>query len=217
MIQDRLTVDDLRYSILPEITNQIRVRGLLVLLIHTRQALNLAVPRALVQPAPVDLLTPLERRRHVHQEEVASLARNLLAHGLARAGVRRGRGGNDGSAGLGEFRSDKPDPEEIDVLLFGSGVDLDLGREVVPELFAEEEGDGPLALLLQSDLESAGDGVFTRVVEAGKEDGEALLGTRRVGFAQDLDDASVGEPVGDGLVVSTAIRFSTSTDSQHQS
>lgn len=47
-------------------------------------------------------------------------------------------------------------------------------------------------------MKSSGNGVFTRVVKTGQEDGETLLGSRGIRFSENLDDTCVREPIGDG-------------------
>ena len=47
---------------------------------------------------------------------------------------------------------------------------------------AEEDRDATTTLLVESDLESFGDGVFARVVKTSKEEDETLLETRGVAF-----------------------------------
>lgn len=47
-------------------------------------------------------------------------------------------------------------------------------------------------------MKSSGNGVLTRVVKTGQEDGETLLGSRGVRFSENLDDTGVREPVRNG-------------------
>lgn len=54
-------------------------------------------------------------------------------------------------------------------------------------------------MLIEGDVEGAGDGVFARVLVARQEDGEALFAARRMGFAEDFNDFGVGEPFGNFL------------------
>jgi hypothetical protein len=62
---------------------------------------------------------------------------------------------------------------------------------------AEEKGDGAAALLVESHVQRARNGVLAAVLVAGEEDGEALGGAGWVGFAQDADDFGVAEPFWD--------------------
>lgn len=63
--------------------------------------------------------------------------------------------------------------------------------EVGADAVAEEEGDAAAALLVQGHLESLGDSVLARVVQAGKAEDEALLRAWRVALAKGLDDSTV--------------------------
>jgi hypothetical protein len=115
-------VNNLGHSIGSQVTNEIGVGRLLVLVIHTGQALDLSRPGLGVQSLPVCLLTLLQRCSDVDEEKVSStLADDGTADSLSRASIRGGRSGNDSGAGFGEFRSDESDAEEVEVLvLWGS-------------------------------------------------------------------------------------------------
>ena len=151
-----------------EVDREVGVRRLLVDVINAGEALDLAVPGSLVQASSVDLLTPLERSRDVDEEVVSTSTGNLVLDGLSGGGVRGSRGGDDGGTGLGELGGDKADSEEVEVLVLVRRAQL--GGKLVSNVLAQEERDGSGTVLLQRDLQGAGDRVLARVVQARQQD-----------------------------------------------
>ena len=188
-------MDDLRNSVGSKVDGQVRIGRLLVDIVNTGETLDLSVSRSLVKSSSVDLLAPLERGSNVDEEVVTALAGDLLLDGLSGSLVRSGGGSDDGGTGLGELGSNETNSKEVLVLVLLRGAEI--GRELVPDVLAKEQGDRSSAVLLKGDLEGTGNGVLARVVETGKEDSESLLRSGRVGLSQNLDDAGVREPVGD--------------------
>lgn len=115
------------------------------------------------------------------------------------SGVFEGSDGssNDGGAGLGELGSDEGNA--LDVLVSVLAREAEFGRKLRANSLTEKEGDRAAAVLVEGDLEGAGDGVLARVVETSNEDGEALLVSGRILLSEDLDNGFVREPVRDGL------------------
>lgn len=108
---------------------------------------------------------------------------------------RRNGRGNHSRTGLCEFGRDERNARNVLVTVLAA--EAEFGGELVADGVAEEERDAAAALLVEGDVEGAGDGVFAAVLVACEEDGEALFVARWVGFAQDSDDFGVGEPFRD--------------------
>jgi hypothetical protein len=181
---------------LGDIHHEVRLGGLLVRVVDASEALDLAVSRLGVDAAAISLLRVLERRRNVHEVEATVLLDQLAGRFSAVLKRRDGRG-NDYCAGLGELGCDEGDAADVAVAVFAC--ETEFGGELGADRLAEEERDGASALLVEGDVEGAGDGVLARVLVAGQEDGETLLAAGRVRFAEDADDFWVGEPFGDLL------------------
>lgn len=104
-------MNDLGHALSLHVDRELRVRRRLVLPVDTSidagETLDLPTTRLRVGAPPVGLLAVLERRRDVNEEEGSaggsSGALDDVARGLARAGVRSGRGGDDGGTGAGEL------------------------------------------------------------------------------------------------------------------
>jgi hypothetical protein len=189
-------VDSSPDSLLAKIDNKLGLLALrsLVRVVNTGEALDFALAGGGVDAALVGLLAVLEGSGDVDEEEVAELLDDL-ARGVA-AGLERCDGSGDhGGAGLGQLGGDEADA--VDVLLAVFAGEAQLGGELGADGVAEEERDAAASLLVEGDVEGAGDGVLAGVGVAGQEDGETLLVAGRVGFAEDLDNLGVGEPFGD--------------------
>lgn len=142
------------------VDDQVRLGRGLVRVIHPGEALNLAVARTLVQTTLVRLFAVLEGSGDVDQVEIT-----VLLNELARVFARLLKGGDwrgdDGGTGAGEFRSDKSDAANVLVaVLFG---EAQLGGELRTDRLAEEHRDGAPTLLVEGDLQGAGDLVLARV------------------------------------------------------
>jgi len=179
-----------------DIHDKVGLSRRLVGVVNTREALDLAISCLGVNAAPVSLLRVLKRRRNVHEVK-ATVLLDQLAGRFPAFLERRDRGGNNHRAGLGKFGSDESDAANVAVPVIAG--EAELRGELGADGLAEEEGDGAAALLVEGHVEGAGDGVFARVLVAGKEDGETLLAAGRVGFAENADDFGVREPFGDLL------------------
>jgi hypothetical protein len=81
----------------------------------------------------------------------------------------------------------------------------ELGGELLTDLLTEKKGYGTTTVLLESNLESAGNGVLARVVKTGQENGEALLRTGRIRVTENLYDTLVREPVWDSSTGTQAL------------
>lgn len=191
--QDDL-MHDVPHTLRLRIDDEIGLGRLLIRVVDAREALDLTSPRARIHAALIRLLRVLEGRGDVDEEEVAVL-RDGVAGLLAGILERRDRGGDDGGAGLGEFGGDEGDALDVCVAVFAR--EAEFGGELGADGVAEEQGDGAAALLVEGDLEGAGDRVFAAVLVAGQEDGEALGEARRVRLSEHFDHFRVGEPFGD--------------------
>ena len=177
-----------------QVDSQVHFLWHLVRIVDARKPFDLAPPRLCVDAPPIRPFAVLQRRRHVHEEETAMLVDHRPRQ--PPAGLEWGNGrGDDGRAGLGELRCDEADALDVDAAVLAG--EAELRGELAADGFAEEEGDGAAALLVEGHVEGAGDGVFAAVLVAGEHDGEALFVAGRVGLAQDADDFGVGEPFGD--------------------
>jgi hypothetical protein len=177
-------------SLLAKVNNKLSLLALrsLVGVVNTGEALDLALAGGGVDAALVGLLAVLEGSGDVDEEEVAELLDDL-ARGVA-AGLERCDGSGDhGGAGLGQLGGDEADA--VDVLLAVFAGEAQLGGELGADGVAEEERDAAASLLVEGDVEGAGDGVLAGVGVAGQEDGETLLVAGRVGLAEDLDNLGV--------------------------
>jgi hypothetical protein len=179
---------------LGDIDGQVGVLGGLVRVVDAGEALNLARARLGVDAALVCLLAVLEGRGDVDEVEGAVLLDEVLG-GLAAALEGGDGGGDDGGARLGQLRGDEGDAPDVGVAV--GAAEAQLGGELGADCVAEEQRDGAAALLVECHVEGARDGVLARVLVARQEDGEALLGARRVRLAQHADDLGVGEPLRD--------------------
>lgn len=187
-------VDNAAHGLLLGVDNQVGLGGVLVRVVHTGEALDLTIAGTRVDAALVRLLAVLERRGDVHQVEVTVLL-HRLAGVLAGALEGGDRGGDDGGAGAGQLAGDEGDAADVPVaVLLG---EAQLGRELGADGLAEQHGHGTATLLVERHLEGTGDLVLARVGVAGKEDGETLLVSGRVGLPEDLDNLGVREPLGD--------------------
>ena len=178
------------------IHNQIRLLLIrrLIRVIDTSETLDLTSTSSLVNPALVRLLAVLERRSDVHEVEGSVLLDHLAGR---LAGSLEGSNGacDDSGAGTGKLGGNEADTLDILVAVFVG--EAEFGGELAADRLSEEERDGAAALLVEGDVERAGDGVFAGVGVASQEDGKALLVARRVGFAEHADDFGVGEPFRD--------------------
>jgi hypothetical protein len=194
-------------SLLAKINNKVSLLALgsLVRVINTSEALDLALASGGVDAALVGLLAVLERGGDVDEEEVAELLDDL-AGGVTAGLEGRDGSGDDGGAGLGELGGDEADA--VDVLLAVLAGEAQLGGELGADGLAEEERDAAATLLVEGNVQGAGDGVLAGVGVAGEEDGETLLVAGRVRLAEDLDDLRVGEPFGMSAPVRRRLRSS---------
>jgi len=170
---DKLTVDNLGDSVSSEISGDVRVGRLLVDIVNTGEALDLAVSGSLVQSSSVDLLTVLQWCRDVDEVVVSARSSDRLLDGLSGLFVWRSRGGDDGRTGLGELGGDEGDSEEVLVLVFVGHAEV--RGELVADVLAQEERDRSGTVLLEGDLEGSGDGVFSRVVQTRQHDYALVL------------------------------------------
>lgn len=183
------------HALLGHIDGKVGILRGLIRVIDTGEALDLATTSLGVDPALVSVLTVLERRVDVDEEEGATEVGDGLAGSLTRVLVGGDRGRDDGGTGAGEFACDEGDALDVGVAVFAA--EAEFGGELVADGVTQQQGDGAAALLVEGDLESTRDGVLAGVHVTREEDGEALQGARGAGLAQDLDDFRVGEPFRD--------------------
>ena len=185
-----------------DIDGQIGIGGRLVRIVDAGEAPDFAPARAGVHAALVRLLRVLEAGSHVDEVEGA-----VQGDGVAGAGAGLLEGGDgrgdDGGAGFGQLRGHEGDPLHVRVPVRAREAQLG-AQEAAADVLAQEQGDGPAALLVEGHVEGAGDGVFAAVLVARQEDGEALFEACGVRFAQHAHDFGVGEPFGDVFAAAEA-------------
>ena len=179
-----------------QIDPEIGPLGLLVRIVHAREALDLPPPRFGIDAALIRLLAVLKTGRDVDEVEAP-----IGGDGLARALPTRFKGrngrGDDGRPGFRQLARYKG--YALDVLVAVFLGETEFGRELAAHRVPEQEADGPPALLMQRHVEGARHRVLAAVLVAGQEDGEALFEARGMALAQHFDDFRVGEPLGDVL------------------
>lgn len=102
---------------LGDVNGEVSLRRLLIRVIHSRKALDLAVARFSVDTTPVGLFRVFERGGNVDQVE-ATVFLDELASVLAGLFERRDRGSNDGGASLGELGGNKGNTANVTVAVF---------------------------------------------------------------------------------------------------
>lgn len=180
------------HSRLLNVNREVGLLGCLIWVVDAREALDLATSGLGVNAPLVGLLRVLEARGHVHEVEVAELL-DELASLLARVLERSDWSSNDGSAGAGQLRGNKGDAADVGLTVLAG--EAELGRKLVADGLSEKKRDGATSLLVESNLQGAGDGVLSAVLVTGQEDSETLRGTWWVGLAEHADDLWVGEPL----------------------
>lgn len=200
-------MDDLLHCLLRGVDNEVCLRGSLVRVIDTGEALDLASASLGIDALSVHFLAVLEGSRAVNEVEVASAASSILHNvilcSLSAGLVGRNRGGDDSSASSGELSRNVGDAQNVLVpVLVG---ETKLGRQFASDCFAEKERDRSATLLVENGLKRATDRILARVVKTGQQQGEALLVARRVALPKNLDDGLVGEPIRDGLEMQVSI------------
>lgn len=181
-------------TLLGSINNEVGLLRSLVGVIDTGEALDLTAASLLVDTALVGLLAVLEGSVDVDKEEGTGLG-NSVTGVLPGVLVRSDGGSNDGGTGAGQLRGDEGNA--LDVLVAVLTGEAQLGGELVADSVTQQQGDGTATLLVQSNLQSTGNGVLAGVHVTSQEDGETLAVTGRVGLAENLDNLGVGEPLGD--------------------
>lgn len=178
---------------LADVNGELGIARGLVRGVDTSEVLNLTGASLLVDTALVSLLAVLERSGDVNEVEGTVLL-DSLAGGLSALGVGSDGGGDNGGTSTGEFRGDETDTGDVAVAVFLA--EAELLAQLVADVLTEKKRDRATTLLVESDVQSAGNGVLARVGVTGKEDGETLLVAGRVGLAKDTDDLGVREPLG---------------------
>lgn len=185
-------VDNGAHGLLLAVDGKVGLGGNLIGVVNTGEVLDLASAGLGVDAALVRLLAVLERGGDVHEVEVAVLLDQLAG---ALAGLLEGGNGSGDNGGTGPGQLGGNEGNASNVLVAVLAVVAKLGRELVADVLAEEQGDGTATLLVKRHLQSTGDLVLAGVRVAGEENGKALLGAGRVRLAQHLDDLGVREPL----------------------
>ena len=187
-------MDDIPDTLRLRVDHEIGLFRTLVRIVDAGEAFDLAPPRFRVHAPLIRLLRILQGRRDVDEEETPVLT-DRVPRLLTTVFERRDGRGDDGGAGFGEFGGDESDALDVFVAVFAGKAEF--GGEFGADGVAQEEGDGAAALLVEGDLEGAGDGVLAGVLVAGEKDGEALGEAGRVRLPEHFDDFGVGEPFRD--------------------
>lgn len=199
------TVRSLGDGHLGQVELGIGIHRLLVLVADAREVGDLSRSSLCVDSLSVRLLADVQWGGDVDQEEVTRATGRLheLLGGGSRVGVRSNGGSDCRSASPCQLSSNKGDA--LDVLVSVVGAEAQLGGQLRSNSLTQEQRDRSATLLVEAGLESLGDVVLARVVQAGDEESETLLGLGRVRLAQDLDDGLVREPVRDSLARAEAL------------
>ncbi len=147
-----------------QINRQIWLLWRLIRIIHARETLNLAIPRLLINTLLISLLRIFQRRINMDKIKTAILLHRLPRR-FPRILKRRNRRRNGCRTRFGQFGGHEGDAR--DVLVAVGAREAEFAAEFVADGFAEEEGDGAAALLVQRYVEGARDGVFAAVCVAG--------------------------------------------------
>lgn len=169
--------------------------GVLVGEVDTRNLLDLATARLLVETAVVSLLTDLDGSAEVHLNKSTSGGLDEGADLLADV-LEGGDGGDDaGATGLGDKTGDVANTADVLIAVFVG--EPELGAELLSDVIAVQKSDGAATVLEEGGVEGVGDRRLSGAGEAGEEDGESLGLAWGVALAEDLDDLGEGEPCGD--------------------
>lgn len=187
-------MDNAADALLRDVDGDIGLGGSLVGVINASEALDFTTAGLGVDAALVGLLAVVEGSGDVDKEEGAGLGDDVTGS-LARVLVRSNGSGDDSSTSAGELAGNEGDA--LDVLVTVLAAEAELRGELVTDSVTEQERDRASTLLVQGNLQGTSNGILAGVHVTGKEDGEALVGTRGVGLAQDLDNLGVREPLGD--------------------
>jgi hypothetical protein len=132
-----------------QINHQIRLLRVLIRVINTREALDLASARLGINTALIRLLGVLQRRSNVDEVEGSVLLDRLAGSLPVFLERRNGRDNGRGTC-FGELRGDEGNAG--DVLVAVGAREAEFAGEFAADCVAEEEGDGAAALLVQSDI-----------------------------------------------------------------
>ena len=147
-------MDNGAHGLLLAVDGKVGLDGCLIRVVNTGEILDLAGAGLGVDASLVGLLAVLEGSGDVHEVEIAVLL-NQLAGALAGL-LEGGNGSGDNSGtGPGQLRSNKGDASNV--LIAVLAVVAQLGRQLVANVLAEEQGDGTTALLVERYLQSTGD------------------------------------------------------------
>lgn len=187
-------VDNRSNGLLRAVDREVGLRGCLIGVIDTSEALNLTGAGTSIDTTLISTLAVLQGCSDVNQIEITVLLDGLAS---STAVVLEGSdgGGNHSGTGTSQLAGDEADTG--DVLAAVLTAETKLRRKLGADRLTQKHGDGAPTLLVQRDLQGAGNVLLAAVVVARQEDGETLLGAGRVGLAQDLDDLRVREPLGD--------------------
>lgn len=204
--QDDAT-DNLGNALGGGIDNQLGVLGSLIGIINAGEASDLALLGALVDTIAVPGNALLKRGGDVDEEESSRLL-DLLAGLLAGILVGCNGSNNDTGTGLGQLGSNESETADVDVTL--ALAESEFRRELAADSLTEQQGDRATTLLVQGDLEGAGNVLLLGGVVTSQEDSKTLLGAGRVGLTQESNNLGVREPLGDvGASAETAAELSS--------
>lgn len=189
------------------VDSELGVLGNLIRVINTSEALDLALLGALVDTIAVPGNGLLERSGNVNKEEATRLL-HLLASLLASLLIGGNGGNNDTGTGSGQLSGDEAKTVDVDITL--TLTEAELGRKLATDSLTEQQRDRATTLLVESNLEGAGNALFLGSVVSGQEDCETLLGAGRMRLAQQSNNLGVREPLGD---VSTSAKTATELSS----
>src|SRR5580658_2568129 len=142
-----------------------------------------------VKAFPVALFTDFDRGSRVHQYKPAERFNHLPYRGARRL-VRSDRSADRDAAVFCDLGTNIADAPDVDVaMLLGES---EFARQVFAHQIAIEQSDGTSAELQKFRDQRVGDRRFARPRKPGKENGNALLVSRRIAAAQFLHDFGIG-------------------------
>ena len=186
--RDRVVPGDHR-----RVDHQVGVARLLVRVGDSGEGADDPGPCLGVQPLAVARLAHLERRRDMHQNEVAYLGDHPPHPGAGRR-VGGDRRADRDTAVPGDLGRHEPDAGNVQVPVFPG--ERESGREQPPHQVAVEQRHRPVAALEQRVAQVPGEGRFPRSGQPGAEHDHAAGRARRPGPAQFRDDGGSHQPGG---------------------
>lgn len=193
--QENNFVDSLGDGDLAEIDGKVGISRDFVRIIDTSESLDFTLLCTLIDTIVIALNADFKGSRNVDKVETTKLFNGLA--GILASFIVRGNGRNDScSAGASQFTSNECLTGNVDITIALG--EPEFGGKFLTDILTHKEGYRARTFLVERDLQGTGQGVLSGGMETGQENGETLLGARRVGLAKNADNFWVREPFGDG-------------------